>query len=132
MKKIYSILLFLALSVAVYAQDARQRTVQTIVADVLAAMPAQNSSDFATQMGDLASAAPQSIVEVAKLMKPAGEGVKNAIYEYALQGVVSFVNDPAHSAKKADVLKGLQDAAKAALLAYFLSRHHSSTLPSMS
>ena len=63
----------LALSVAVYAQDARQRTVQTIVADVLAAMPAQNSSDFATQMGDLASAAPQSIVEVAKLMKPAGE-----------------------------------------------------------
>ena len=113
MKKIYSILLFLALSVAVYAQDARQRTVQTIVADVLAAMPAQNSSDFATQMGDLASAAPQSIVEVAKLMKPAGEGVKNAIYEYALQGVVSFVNDPAHSAKKADVLKGLQDAAAA-------------------
>ncbi len=111
MKKIYSILILLALSVSMYAQDARQRTVQTIVADVLAAMPAQNSSDFATQMGDLAAAAPQSIVEVAKLMKPAGDGVKNAIYEYALQGLVSYVNDPAHSAKKADVLKGLQDAA---------------------
>ena len=113
MKKIYSILILLALSVSMYAQDARQRTVQTIVADVLAAMPAQNSSDFATQMGDLAAAAPQSIVEVAKLMKPAGDGVKNAIYEYALQGVVSYVNDPAHAAKKADVLKGLQDAAAA-------------------
>ncbi|MBR0531288.1 MAG: DUF1080 domain-containing protein [Bacteroidales bacterium] len=113
MKKIYSILILLALSVSMYAQDARQRTVQTIVADVLAAMPAQNSSDFATQMGDLAAAAPQSIVEVAKLMKPAGDGVKNAIYEYALQGLVSYVNDPAHSAKKADVLKGLQDAAAA-------------------
>ena len=62
MKKIYSILILLALSVSMYAQDARQRTVQTIVADVLAAMPAQNSSDFATQMGDLAAAAPQSIV----------------------------------------------------------------------
>lgn len=113
MKKLYSILILLALSVAVYAQDARQRTVQTIVADVLAAMPAQNSADFATQMGDLASAAPQSVVEVAKLMKPAGDGVKNAIYEYALQGLVSYVNDPAHSARKADVLKGLQDAAAA-------------------
>ena len=106
-------MILLALSVSMYAQDARQRTVQTIVADVLAAMPAQNSSDFATQMGDLAAAAPQSIVEVAKLMKPAGDGVKNAIYEYALQGLVSYVNDPAHAAKKADVLKGLQDAAAA-------------------
>ena len=113
MKKLYSILILLALAVAVHAQDARQRTVQTIVADVLAAMPAQNSADFATQMGDLAAAAPQSVVEVAKLMKPAGEGVKNAIYEYALQGLVSYVNDPAHGAKKADVLKGLQDAAAA-------------------
>ncbi|MBR1926849.1 MAG: DUF1080 domain-containing protein [Bacteroidales bacterium] len=113
MKKIYSILILLALAVSVYAQDARQRTVQTIVADVLAAMPAQNSADFTSQMGDLAAAAPQSVVEVAKLMKPAGQGVKNAIYEYALQGLVSYVNDPAHTAKKADVLKGLQDAAAA-------------------
>ncbi|MBO6248393.1 MAG: hypothetical protein J6N54_06240, partial [Bacteroidales bacterium] len=113
MKKIYSILLFLALSVAVYAQDARQRTVQTVVADVVAAMPAQNSADFATQMADLAAMAPQSVVEIAKKLKPAGEGVKNAVYEYALQGIVSYVNDPAHSAKKSDVLKGLQDAAAA-------------------
>ena len=104
-------MILLALAVSAYAQDARQRTVQTIVADVLAAMPAQNSSDFATQMGDLAKTAPQSVVEVAALMKPAGDGVKNAIYEYALQGLVSYVNDPAHSDKKADVLKGLQEAA---------------------
>ncbi len=113
MKKIYSILILLALAVSVYAQDARQRTVQTVVADVLAAMPAQNSADFATQMGDLAATAPQSVVEVAKMLKPAGDGVKNAVFEYALQGLVTYVNDPAHSAKKADVLKGLQDAAAA-------------------
>ena len=113
MKKIYSILILLALSVSLYAQDARQRTVQTIVADVLAAMPAQNSSDFNSQMADLAKAAPQSVVEVASMLKPAGQGVKNAIYEYALQGLVSYVNDPAHADKKADVLKGLQDAAAA-------------------
>jgi hypothetical protein len=113
MKKIYSILILLALAFSMHAQDARQRTVQTIVADVLASMPAQNSTDFNTQIGDLAKAAPQSVVEVAKLLKPAGPGVKNAIYEYALTGLVAYVNDPAHSAKKADVLKGLQDAAAA-------------------
>ena len=113
MKKIYSIIILLALAVSLSAQDARQRTVQTIVADVLSAMPAQNSADFATQIGDLAAAAPQSVIEVAAKMKPAGEGVKNAIYEYALMGVVDYVNDPAHEGKKADVLKGLQDAAAA-------------------
>ncbi|MBR4756877.1 MAG: DUF1080 domain-containing protein [Bacteroidales bacterium] len=113
MKKIYSILILLALAVSLHAQDARNRTVQTIVADVLSAMPAQNSADFETQIGDLAKAAPQSVIEVASKLKPAGEGVKNAIYEYALTGLVSYVNNPAHSEKKADVLKGLQDAAKA-------------------
>ena len=113
MKKLYSILILLALALSVYAQDARQRTVQTIVADVLAAMPAQNSADFTAQIGDLAKAAPQSVVEVASMLKPAGAGVKNAIYEYALQGLVSYVNDPAHADKKADVLKGLQQAAAA-------------------
>ena len=113
MKKLYSILILLALALSVYAQDARQRTVQTIVADVLAAMPAQNSADFTAQIGDLAKAAPQSVVEVASMLKPAGTGVKNAIYEYALQGLVSYVNDPAHADKKADVLKGLQQAAAA-------------------
>ena len=70
MKKLYSILILLALALSVYAQDARQRTVQTIVADVLAAMPAQNSADFTAQIGDLAKAAPQSVVEVASMLKP--------------------------------------------------------------
>ena len=111
MKKLYSVLILLALALSVYAQDARQRTVQTIVADVLAAMPAQNSADFNTQIGDLAKAAPQSVVELASLLKPAGEGVKNNLYEYALTGLVAYVNDPAHNDKKADVLKGLQQAA---------------------
>ena len=113
MKKLYSILILLCLAFSLHAQDARQRTVQTIVADVLAAMPAQNSADFEAQIGDLAAAAPQSVVEVAALLKPAGAGVKNAIYEYALMGLVDYVNNPAHTAKKADVLKGLQQAAAA-------------------
>lgn len=113
MKKIFTIIAFLALTFSVYAQDARQRTTETIVADVLAAMPAQNSSAFNEQMKDLAAAAPESIIEVAKMMKPAGEGVKNSIYEYALSGVVSYVTDPSHKDNATNVLMGLQQAAEA-------------------
>ena len=105
--------MLLVLSLSLYAQDARNRTVETVVADVLAAMPAQTADVLSSHMADLAAAAPQSVVEVAKLMKPAAAGVKNSIYEYALTGLVNYVNDPQHNAKAADVLKGLQEAASA-------------------
>ena len=56
-KTLALIFLFLSVTLGLHAQDARQRTVETVVADVLAAMPAQNSADFRTQMTDLAAAA---------------------------------------------------------------------------
>ena len=92
MKKFISVIIFLSLALAVYAQDVRQRTVETVVADVLAAMPAQNSSDFNSQIGDLAAAAPASVVQVAAMMKPAAAGVKNSIFEYALSGLSSYAS----------------------------------------
>lgn len=97
---------------SLHAQDARQRTVETVVADVLAAMPAQDANQFASQMADLAATAPESIVRVAAMMRPAAEGVRNNIYEYALSGVVNYVSDPAHKDKAANVVKGLQKAAE--------------------
>ena len=92
MKKFITSILFLAAALTINAQDARQRTVETVVADVLAAMPANNASDFNTQIADLAAAAPASVVETAKMMKPAGEGVKNNLYEYALTGLASYAS----------------------------------------
>ncbi len=92
MKKLIISILFLATSLAINAQDARQRTVETVVADVLAAMPANNSADFNAQMADLAAAAPASVVETAKMLKPAGEGVRNNLYEYALTGLASYAS----------------------------------------
>lgn len=56
MKKLLTSILFLAAALTINAQDARQRTVETVVADVLAAMPANNASDFNTQIADLAAA----------------------------------------------------------------------------
>lgn len=111
MKKLYSILVLLALALAVHAQD--RKNVQETVSDVVAAMPAQNSSDFATLMSSLSAAAPQSVADLASRLKPAGEGVRNAAVEYALQGLAYYASDPANAAVKAAVAKGFQEAESA-------------------
>ena len=112
-KTLALIFLFLSVTLGLHAQDARQRTVETVVADVLAAMPAQNSADFRTQMTDLAAAAPESIVQIAALLKPAAEGVRNNLYEYALSGVVNFVSDPSSKDRADAVLEGIRRAVSA-------------------
>lgn len=113
MKKVIAIVLFLSLALGLAAQDARQRAVETIVADVLAAMPAQNRTSFSSQMAELAAAAPESIVQVAALLKPAAEGVRNSNCEYALSGVVNLVCTPAGKGRADAVLEGLRRAAAA-------------------
>lgn len=92
MKKLFTSILFLAAALTINAQDARQRTVETVVADVLAAMPANNAADFNTRIADLAAAAPASVVETAEMLRPAGEGVRNNLYEYALTGLASYAS----------------------------------------
>ena len=92
MKKLISSIIFLAAAFSLCAQDARQRTVETVVADALAAMPANTATDFNARIADLAAAAPASVVETAKLMKPAAEGVANNLYEYALSGLADYAS----------------------------------------
>lgn len=111
MKKFITSILFLAAALTLSAQDARQRTVETVVADVLAAMPANNSTDFDTQMADFAAAAPASVVETARMMKPAGEGVRNNLYEYALTGLASYASANPRCVDK--VREGFAQAIKA-------------------
>lgn len=112
MKKIFSIILVLSLTIlSAFGQDARQRTTETIVADVLAQLPAQNSNDFNKQIADLASCAPESVKILASMMTPPEKGANNLI-EYALFGLVSYVSDPAHNSQKDVVLKALQEAAE--------------------
>ncbi len=111
MKKLITSILFLAAALTLGAQDARQRTVETVVADVLAAMPANNAADFNTQIADFAAAAPASVVETAKMLKSAGEGVKNNLYEYALTGLASYASANAQCVDK--VREGFTQAIKA-------------------
>ena len=111
-KTIFSVLMYLALCLTVTAQDARQRTVETIAQDVMAALPTENLTDLYVQMADLAGAAPQSVVYLASRLKPAKDGVNN-IVEYALSGVVNYATDPANNDIKENVRKGLEEAVSA-------------------
>lgn len=124
-KTIISIAILFAASLTISAQDARQRTAQTVVADVLAAMPASNLSERNAQLADLAAAAPASVVEIAKMMRPAAAGVKNNLYEYALSGLVGYLAQDDTCTDKvregfAQAIKATDDKTNKAFLMYWL------------
>ena len=107
MKRIMTIAAaLLSLCLAAYAQDARQRTVDTIVADALAQMPCRNAEDFAREMKDLADSAPESVTILCSMLAPAQDRT-NAQIEYALDGLADYVCAPANSGKRDAVREGL-------------------------
>ncbi len=113
MKRIFSIVISVLLSFSlVLAQDARQRTVETIVADVLAEMPAQDATAFNSAMSDIAKAAPRSVEILASMLVPQDKG-KNNLVEYALSGVTKFATDPANTQYREAVLAGFKAGAAA-------------------
>ena len=113
MKKLFIILALAAwLPWSVAAQDARMRTSETIIADALNQLPATEKKVFDEVMGELASTGAEGIAQVADMLVPASEG-KNAIVEYALNGVVAYVSAPGKEAEKAAVRKGLVQALEA-------------------
>ena len=110
MKRTISIILAaLALTISLNAQDSRQRLTSTIVGDVLAAMPAQNASEAASDMKDLAASAPESIAILASMLQSADKAANNKV-EYAISGVTNYVAGEGKAYKDA-VKKGLQQAA---------------------
>lgn len=93
MKKIYSLIgILLFCSAAVFAQYPSNRTAKTIVADVLAQMPAQKTKQYYTQIKDLASAGEEGVLQLIKMMNAPGKG-SNANVEYALSGLSHYVSE---------------------------------------
>jgi len=92
MKKIYLIsgLLFLCF-ITTWAQNSANRTTATIVADVLAQMPAQEAGQYNNQMKDLVSTGEDGIIQLVKMINPPGKG-NNASVEYALSGLSHYVS----------------------------------------
>ena len=110
MKRLFIILALAALLPwSVVAQDARMRTSETIIADALNQLPASEKKAFDTVMGELVSTGAEGIAQVAGMLVPANEG-KNAMVEYALNGVVAYATTPGKDAEKAVVRKGLAQA----------------------
>ena len=90
-----------------FAQDARNRSAETIVQDVLALVPIQKQADFNNEMQPLVQAAPQSITILAAMLKPAIQQA-NAKVEYAIHGAVAFAGT--NEAWAAKVREGLKQA----------------------
>lgn len=88
------------------AQDARQRTVATIVADALDQLPAQKQQSYNRIMDELASTGSAGVTQLSGMLVPADKG-KNAAVEYALYGIVSYVTAPDKMKERAEVRKGL-------------------------
>ena len=110
MKKIFlSLALAALLPFSAVAQDARQRTTATIVADALDQLPAARQKTYDSVMKDLASTGAEGINQLAGMLVPADKG-KNATLEYALYAVVSYVTGPEKDAERAEVRKGLKEA----------------------
>ena len=110
MKKLFIILVLTALLPwSAVAQDARMRTSETIIADALNQLPASEKKVFDEVMSELVSTGAEGIAQVADMLVPAGEG-KNAVVEYALNGVVAYVTTPGKDTEKAIVRKGLIQA----------------------
>ena len=110
MKKIFlSLALAALLPFSAVAQDARQRTTATIIADALDQLPADRQRTYDSVVKDLASTGADGINQLAGMLVPADKG-KNATLEYALYAVVSYVTGPEKDAERAEVRKGLKEA----------------------
>ncbi|WP_029902577.1 DUF1080 domain-containing protein [Prevotella sp. 10(H)] len=89
MKKIYILSAVLMCCSLVYGQFPANRTAKTIVADVLAQMPAQQPQQYNNQMKDLASTGEEGVLQLVKMMN-LQDG--NAAVEYALSGLSHYVS----------------------------------------
>lgn len=105
MKKIYSLLSILLFGAAmVLAQSPQNRTAKTIVADVLAQMPAQKTEQYYKQIKDLSSTGEDGVLQLIKMINPPGKG-SNASVEYALSGLSHYVTGNGLEAERLTTVK---------------------------
>ncbi len=103
-KKIYLSFVGLLLCVGmVFAQGGR--TNKTIVADVLAQMPAEKQANYNKQIGDLASTGEEGIAMLVDMMNAPGKG-SNSQVEYALSGLTHYVGAQGQESARTTTVNG--------------------------
>lgn len=98
--------LLFAANVTAAPLDERQRTVETVVADALAQLPAATVKEYDKIMGELAATGAEGVGLLADMLVPASQG-ENAAVEYALDGVASFVTASGREQLRPAVCEGL-------------------------
>lgn len=117
MKKIrYSSALLVALfcfclSTMAQVKDSRNRVASTIVADGLAQLPAQNLDTYNQVIGELAGTGNEGISSIVRMYNAAPQ-TQAATFEYALNGVASYVS----ANDKASMREGVHEALKNGLV----------------
>ena len=99
----------LVCAVTLMAQSPANRTVNTIVADVLAQMPAKNQTEFDKLMGDLSTTGAEGVQMLISRLNAPGQG-SNAAVEYALSGLAAYASTPDKAQLKQVVKQGFQKA----------------------
>jgi hypothetical protein len=124
MKKIYSLFAILLLCVGmIYAQQPQNRTATTIIADVLAQVPAQNGKQYIQQQKDLISTGENGILQLVKSLET-NKG-NDAKVKYALNGLAAYVSAEGQDAARKTVvnayLKALDEIKDADNKAFIIS-----------
>ncbi|MDR1454347.1 MAG: DUF1080 domain-containing protein [Tannerella sp.] len=95
------------------AQSPANRTAQTIIADVLAQMPANTQDDYNRQMNDLVSTGEEGILTLVQKINPPGRG-SNAPADYALSGLAHYVAAQGQDAARQTTVAAFRKALAAA------------------
>ncbi|MDR3250478.1 MAG: DUF1080 domain-containing protein [Tannerella sp.] len=91
------------------AQTPTNRSVRTIVADVLAQLPANNQKSYNELMKDLAGTGEEGILALVNQLNAPGKG-SNAAVEYALSGVTHYVSAQGKETERKTVVNAYKKA----------------------
>ena len=91
----------------VNAQDSRGRVASTIVADGLAQLPAQNLDVLEQVMSEIAGTGIEGIGMLVQYLNESEEG-KGTAFEYAIDGLTSYVSVAGRDKQRANIREGLK------------------------
>lgn len=113
MKKIFSVIAFLALAAGVlFAQDSRQRKPETIVQDVMALVPTNDIPALEAEIQSLVGTAPESLDILFAKMQPY-EAEANEKAEYVIHALTQYASNPEHADAVEPVKAAFQKAIEA-------------------
>lgn len=110
MKKIYLLLIGLLICISqVTAQSPGNRTNKTIIADVLAQLPASNQEIFNKQFADLATTGAEGVSAITDMLNGT-DASATVLAEYALSGLAAYVSGINDNATRTIIVNAYKDA----------------------